>query len=157
MPALSAPLAGVLLISPRPSAAMSAPSYAQNSNKDILTADTIRHWVRAYTQGTSLAEPGGVARDGPYTSPVDAPRDWWDGFATRVARRVLITGGQQECLRDDIVRLAEMWREVDGVQVTLEIEPKAVHDTPMHDIDAGRLGTALQRSMEDWFITSFTK
>lgn len=58
-------------------------------------------------------------------------------------------------MHDDIVSLAKSWGNIDGLEVTLEIEPKGAHDTPMHDIDQGRLGTPLQRAMENWIAKSF--
>lgn len=152
-PTLTRPLGGLLLISPRPSIATTAPSFAENSDKDILRAATFRRWIDTFMAGSVLATPGGPARDGPYTSPVDAPAAWWDGLATRVVKRVFMSAGQHECLRDDIVKVAGQWKELEGLEVKLVVEHKGVHDSPMLDCGAGRPKTDLLRAMENWLAS----
>lgn len=153
MPAVSAlptPLAGLLLISPRPLLSTSSASFARNSDKDILSASTFARWIAAASENSVLATPDGAARDGPYASALDAPPGWWDALPTRVAARVFMSAGSHECLRDDIVDIATVWKEVKGLEVTLVVEHKGVHDSPMLDVDASRPKTDLLRAIESW-------
>jgi acetyl esterase/lipase len=148
-------LAGLCCLSPRTSNATDAPSCAANTRRDTLERATFRRWIDAFLAGSALASAAGAAADGAYTAPVDAPAEWWTGFGERVAHRVFVSAGAHECLRDYQVAFAEQMRAVPGVDVTLVVEPRGVHDSPLMDIGSGRPKTDLIRAVEAWLAQTF--
>jgi acetyl esterase/lipase len=148
-------LAGLCCLSPRTSNATDAPSCAANTRRDTLERATFRRWIDAFRAGSALAGAAGAAADGAYTAPVDAPAEWWTGFGGRVARRVFVSAGAHECLRDYQVAFAEQMRAVPGVDVTLVVEPRGIHDSPLMDIGSGRPKTDLIRAVEAWLAQTF--
>jgi acetyl esterase/lipase len=150
--AIAAPrtvLGGVLLISPRTTGSHTAASFTENADKDALRPETYANWGR-WVDGFSPNKEINVADDDFYRRPRDAPLTWWDGFSTRVTQRVFISAGQLECPRDDIIALAETWKQLAGVNVTLVVEPRGIHDSPVMDAFAGRPRTDLMLSIEHW-------
>ncbi|KAI0319092.1 Alpha/Beta hydrolase protein [Amylostereum chailletii] len=148
-PTLSAPLAGLLLISPRVSNATTAPSFTQNTARDTLTRETFVSWIANFRANSSITSEDGLAKDGWYTEPVNAPTEWWDALAGTVVKRVFVSAGEHECMRDDIVRFGLKWKdEVKGLDVQLEVEEKGIHDSPLMDV--GRAPSALMVSIGTW-------
>lgn len=61
---------------------------------------------------------------------------------------VFVSAGEHECMRDDILRFAESWKDLPGMKLTLDVEEKGIHDSPLMDV--GRASSDLTRSIEMW-------
>jgi acetyl esterase/lipase len=61
----------------------------------------------------------------------DAPETWFKGV-DKVVNRVLITGGDRECLRDDIRRFADKF-SAHHPRAKLVMQPYGVHNDPYFD------------------------
>ncbi|RDB17507.1 putative steryl acetyl hydrolase mug81 [Hypsizygus marmoreus] len=124
---LSAPLRGVYLLSPWVSLTSEIESMTLNEGSDMINAATLLYWGREVLAGVPETQ---VA----YLEPLKAPEAWFDGM-DRVVERVLITGGDAECLRDSIVRLAEQIEKQYGKEgaVTFVLQKFAVHNDPFLD------------------------
>ena len=118
VPKLSSPLGGALLISPTVYFGESYPSYTANAGKDILTLDTMRWLFRSLTPGITEDLRN-------YVEPSAAPAEWWTGL-DKVASRVIVTVGEDECQFDSI---AEFARVLQGNVSNVEklVEEKGAH------------------------------
>ncbi|VDB83271.1 unnamed protein product [Peniophora sp. CBMAI 1063] len=125
-PLLRNTFGGLLLISPRVSSSTSAGSFAQNSHRDVITRETVTRWFSACQDSNSLAQ------DGYYMDPADAPASWWNGLSA-VVSEVFISAGEHECMRDDILRFAESWETLPGIQIRLVIEEKEAWMLDRHE------------------------
>ncbi|KZV69240.1 alpha/beta-hydrolase [Peniophora sp. CONT] len=144
----STPFGGLLLISPRVSNSTTAASFSQNSHRDTLTRETFESWITNFRANGPVTTSEGLAKDGFYTEPVQAPSDWWDGLSDLIAKEVFVSAGEHECMRDDIVKFAENWKGLPGMNVVLEIEEKGIHDSPL--MDASRPPSDLVKAIEAW-------
>jgi len=79
---------------------------------------------------------------------------WYDGL-DGVVERILITAGGHECLKDDIVEVAEAIGKAHS-KTRLLVDAKGMHDEPLADYTAGetRVGDLTPVIME-WFTESF--
>jgi len=71
-------------------------SHFENTDSDVLPAET---W--AYLGEQTLPSLSDVS--GPFLQAIDASDDWFTGAEKRV-KRLLLTVGEKECLRDDVLR-----------------------------------------------------
>ncbi|KAF4629861.1 hypothetical protein G7Y89_g8280 [Cudoniella acicularis] len=85
------PLRGAVLVSPWVSFNTSSPSYMENQNRDVVTANILKKWA-AYYLGTSKADE--------YNQPLLASDEWWQGLGNKV-REIMITAGTNECPFND--------------------------------------------------------
>lgn len=115
-------LKGALLISPWVDFSHSAPSFKRNRGKDCISVGTLDRWAGNYLSG---------APADPWNQPLTAPRGWWSGLGACV-RNVLVVGGSDEIIIDDIVRLGEvLGREWSGERGDLEV---LVAEGEAHDV-----------------------
>jgi acetyl esterase/lipase len=134
---LSAPLSGVYMMSPWVRLVDKDRQYLfSNDNKgDMLTSNQINYW------GSE------VFRDAPkealpYLEPNSAPPKWLDGV-DRCVKRVLISAGEAECLRDEIIKYQDSFQE-HHKDVTFALQANGIHDDPYwdfttHEKDLGEL------------------
>ena len=144
--------AGFLLISPRVTNDTTAPSFTQNSDKDILNRRTLALWISNFKANSILAEPDGIQRDGFWVEPRKAPPEWWEGLPA-VVPKAFISAGGHECFRDDILSFVESWKQCKGVDVVSFLEEKGIHDSPLIDIGAGRPPSQLVLAIEQWLAS----
>jgi acetyl esterase/lipase len=95
---LSEPLLGAVLISPWVGFDTSRPSYQQNQYFDLIPAVAAQRWSTAFM---------GNAKPDYYNQPILAPRSWWKDV---VVKDVLITGGDEEVLIDEIREFAAKFK-----------------------------------------------
>jgi len=151
-PALSAPLAGLFLISPRVTNATTAPSFAENSHRDILNKETLSRWLGTFRFNSTIATEDGLRLDGYFTEPANAPEDWWIGLHN-VVNRVFVSAGDHECFRDPIIKFSQNWKKCEGVDLTCFVEKQGIHDSPLMDISAGRPPTDLVLAAGHWLAS----
>ena len=92
---LSAPLKGMVLISPWASFDVSLKSYSVNKYKDLVDSSSVQAWSDAYVASAALDA---------YNAPDKAPVGWWKGMKVC---NVLITGGADERMIDAIRDVGE--------------------------------------------------
>ncbi|KAH7924170.1 alpha/beta-hydrolase [Leucogyrophana mollusca] len=140
---------GLLLISPRTTNSLVARSFNGNTGRDIVTKETLARWVTAFRAHSSISSEEGLEDDKYYTEPLQAPDEWWDGLASQVVKKVFISAGEDECLRDDIVTFSETWKRC-GVDVTRVVEERGVQASPILDIGSGRPPSDLMLAIVSW-------
>lgn len=148
---LSAPLGGVYMMSPWVKLVDEDRKYLySNDNKgDVVTGSRLNYW------GSE------VLRDAPkeaipYLEPNSAPPMWLSGVDRRV-KRVLISAGGVECLRDEIIKYQERFQE-HHKDVTFVLQANGIHDDPYwdfatHEKDLGELTPQIL----DWLDENCTK
>ncbi|KAJ3788332.1 Alpha/Beta hydrolase protein [Lentinula aff. detonsa] len=146
-------LGGIILVSPWISLGTPAPSYAQNTKYDFLTAGPLTRWGSYYMNGV---EPKHV----PWVKPLSS--SLYKGIELLVSR-VLITAGSRECLRDDAMNLFGMIEELqipqEKLDITLDIEEGGIHEDAILDIESpqkpgGGLSQATMRQVH-WIREAF--
>jgi acetyl esterase/lipase len=91
---LPEPLLGAVFISPWVGFDISKPSYQKNEFLDLIPPVAAQRWSAAYM---------GSAKPDYYNEPIRAPSSWWNDVPVK---DVLITGGDEEILVDDIREFA---------------------------------------------------
>ena len=134
---LSGPFGGVYMMSPwvRLIDKEKQYLYSNNYKGDLLTGDLINYW------GSE------VLRDAPeeatpYLEPNSAPPMWLEGV-DRWVKRVLISAGGVECLRDEIIKYQEKMQE-HHKDVSFFLQANGIHNDPhwdfvTHERDLGEL------------------
>ncbi|RPB01185.1 alpha/beta-hydrolase [Choiromyces venosus 120613-1] len=122
--ALESPLAGVLLISPWVAPGTDTESMTKFADHDILFPGVVQALMEEYNPKLKI-------RNG-WTEALGAEKGWWKGCGALLEGKILITGGAQELMRDDIVALGKRFveEEVD-VEVFL---PDGTHAEPIHGL-----------------------
>ncbi|KAJ7512879.1 alpha beta-hydrolase [Mycena galericulata] len=134
---------GVCLISPWVMPDNVLDSDKENAANDLVPAQCLRAWQAAYLSQVPNSHRA-------YIQPIDASPQWFDGLDTLV-RRVLVTVGGKEILRDSIQRLAEVLKGSHS-DSQLDIQDDGVHCDVMFDI--GAKSTAphpVERRIIEWF------
>lgn len=93
------PLSGAVLISPWVVLESSEHSMEANKKSDILSAASLTYWAQNFL--------GGAALDA-WNNPLQAPMDWWDSLPVK---RILVTYGDKELLRDDVEALGKLLQQ----------------------------------------------
>jgi hypothetical protein len=88
-------LKGALLLSPWATFAQTARSFLRNKLKCGLSQSGLKAWSDAF-MGTSKVDN--------YNNPLGAQPNWWHGSPVG---RIIIVGGQDELIVDDIEQLAQ--------------------------------------------------
>ncbi|KAK6341357.1 hypothetical protein TWF696_008435 [Orbilia brochopaga] len=178
---LSAPLGGLIPISPWTSFSTAAQSFKQPTGYDVVMPWFVDIWSRwlvdhpseprsaqlpaadAYADRNKASTGGAVVNYtwDEYNQPSLASADWWSGFPVR---RTLILVGEDETLRDSILEFAGVFREgaVRGgfgraeVEVVLcegEIHTECLYDTflPGDPPVPGKMAESLWALCEDVF------
>jgi acetyl esterase/lipase len=148
---LSAPLGGVYMMSPwvRLVDKDRQYLYSNDNNGDLLTGNQINYWgseVFQHAPDEAL----------PYLEPNSAPPKWLDGV-DRFVKRVFISAGGVECLRDEIIKYQDRFQE-HHKDVTFVLQANGIHDDPYwdfatHEKDLGELTPQIL----DWLDENFTK
>lgn len=146
-PTLSAPFAGILLFSPWAALVPTAPSVAANNDKDLVTSKTLHLWGAAYLANVPDSQL-------PYVEPLGPASSVWYQGLQALTRRVFVTAGGYEVLRDDVVRFAGMLGEVHD-DVHVEVEPGAVHADMIFDVAAkSKTLSPMTVRVTEWLIES---
>ena len=147
---LSAPLGGAYMMSPWARLVDKDRVYLYNNeNKgDMVTGNVLHRWGSEVLQG----EPK-EAR--PYLEANSAPQIWLSGV-DRCVRRILVTAGGVECLRDEIIKYQETLKE-HHKDVTFILQANGIHNDPHCDFETGEkdLGE-LTPQILDWFNDNCT-
>ena len=115
-------------------------SFAENDQSDSLPAST---WAYLGEQTLSKMTPD----QRPYLEASKAPEGWFEG-AHSVLPEILLTVGEKECLRDDVVKVGKM---LEGADVY--IQPFGVHNDQYLDCLAApkkKPGGPLTKRILDW-------
>jgi acetyl esterase/lipase len=173
----------MLLISPWASFCTTSPSYTINADLDTLPPNIIQRFRDAYIARTPLlptaqSPPLKVAsvNGRAYQSIQDPPivgldrgvglvrpigsfkpqagrDDWWDGLGA-VVTRILITSGDKECFRDDIVTLVNTMKTASQDEsVTLEfIMDDSFHAVLVSDFAFGAPLSTFAAKLSGWLV-----
>ena len=95
---VSEPLKGVVMSSPWTNLRCTGDSYVKNKRQDPVLPSTIVTWATNYLAG---------AAEDNYNYPAKAPTTWWQGLK---AQDVLIVGGADEMMREDIEKLGKTFQ-----------------------------------------------
>lgn len=123
---LKEPLGGLLLISPWISMSYTSKSYQSNALRDVLHASSLQRWESAWR---------GKAPVDAYIDAGSAPSGWWTDLGSSV-RKVMITAGESELFRDDIIYLSQAI-EKNHDQVQCLVARNETHDQAIIDLDFG--------------------
>jgi acetyl esterase/lipase len=118
---LDQPFCGIFLMSPWVSLSTSSPSFITNSDSDVLPKETWGYLASGITK--DLPETGV-----PYLEALRAPDHWWNDLKNCV-KRICIYAGEVECLRDDILTLAEKLKQ-DHDSIDIMVQKGGVHTDP---------------------------
>lgn len=134
LPNNSTPLskfAGALAISPWLSlTSAAAESYRENRDVDIITDAALSDLGRVYLEGAPLSAY-------PYVDPASAaPVTWFKGIG-EVVDRVLITAGERESLRDDIIKVGKYVKESYPEGTTVIVQKGGLHADIFLDVPLG--------------------
>ena len=123
---LSSPLGGVYMMSPWTRLVDKDKQYIYNNDNkgDILSGSALHRWG---SEVLANASEEAVA----YIEPNSAPPMWLDGV-DRCVKRVLITAGGVECLRDEIIKYKDRVGE-HHKDLTFILQANGVHDDPHWD------------------------
>lgn len=153
---LDEPLAGAFLVSPFVSARTDTPSFREGRPVDMLSARIFGHPKREmfHDDGSSgMVETPEFRAGRKWALPADADEKWLDGLG-RVVKKVYVTCGRHEILRDQGIALAEMIRRGNigkgGVDVRLEVADREAHDFILLEGARREVGDATTR-MRAWF------
>ena len=148
---LSAPLGGVYMMSPWVRLVDKDRKYLytnEDSNDDMMNGKLLNYWGREVLRD----EPEEAI---PYLEPNSAPTMWLDGIDKWV-KRVLISAGGLECLRDEIIKYQDGFKE-HHKDVTFILQENGIHDDPYWDFGTHEknLGELTPRVLE-WLDENFT-
>ncbi|ORY16522.1 Alpha/Beta hydrolase protein [Clohesyomyces aquaticus] len=155
---LSAPLRGLLLISPWVCFRTDYESFARNANKDMVEALMLRKWAAMYLDKSNAdpeTDPGYVSGDA-YSEPMSNDADWWKG-ADRVVSDVFVWTGGNECFADPVKAFEPVfkkgWSEGGGqVERVVFVEtPGCAHIEPIMGVMMNpKQKSEDQQAVESW-------
>ncbi|KAG5641211.1 hypothetical protein DXG03_005759 [Asterophora parasitica] len=147
-PTLSAPLGGAYLMSPWVSLTGQGGSLITNDANDIIGLGCLTYWGRLVLDGV----PENKRQ---YLEALRAPEGWFEKLDT-IVDRVLITAGDAECLRDEIVVVAnEICKQHDGARFVLQ--KYGVHNDPYFDfLTWEKQKGELTPIILEWFAAGFS-
>lgn len=159
---LPEPLAGAFLVSPLVSRDFTGRSCRDNAACDMLSAAILADPPREMLHepkaglggwlfpGAGLVETAAFRGGRAWAMQEGVDDKWLDGMG-RVVRRVYVTCGKHEMLRDQGIALAESIRKRNGdVDVRLEVAEKEAHDFILLEGESRQVGDATVR-MRDWY------
>lgn len=156
---LTAPLAGIFLVSPFLSNNFQRPSHTENEGVDMVSASSLNAignlLYGADRVQAHLAEikAGDYSASNAYETPLDADESWLDDIAS-TASRIYVTVGKHEVLRDQGVALVTLlMKQHANVEIRLEITPGEAHDFILLENMFNQVGDATNR-MKDWFCAA---
>jgi acetyl esterase/lipase len=123
--------AGAYLMSPwmtlLPREKSSQKSFDENATWDVISPKLIKDFGEGTLSGIK------DDRHLKYIDSYFAPSGWYDDIDA-VVKKMLITAGGHECMREDII---EFGKQVDGPHVKVVVDKHGVHDDPFFDFIAG--------------------
>jgi len=148
---LSAPFGGVYMMSPwaRLADKDKQSLYTNDYKGDILSGKVINYWGSIVLQEAPKEAV-------PYLEPNSAPSTWLNGI-DRYVKRILVSAGDVECLRDDIIKYQDTLKE-HHKDVTFILQANGIHDDPYWDFGTNEkdLGE-LTPQILDWLDENCTK
>jgi len=131
VPLISFPsrIRGIYLMSPWVSLSGDTGSHAANDHTDVLGARTLGHSGRYVFFGVPKSLHV-------YLEASKTPAAWFKGV-DGIVDRILVTAGGAECLRDDIVKVADKLVAHHGGGVRLVVQENGVHNDPFFDFLVG--------------------
>lgn len=119
---------GVYLMSPWISLQSTSSSMVDGASEDMATC-------------SGLSSAGGIfmaavpAEQRAYAEPIYAPDGWFEGLDS-VVERMLVTAGDAELMRDDILQFSDILSKHKS-QYTFILQPGGLHNDPILDFMAG--------------------
>lgn len=147
---LSSPLGGAFMMSPWTRMVdKDGCLYTNNGKGDFLDAQSIIKWGSIVVDGV----PESII---PYLEANSAPSNWLEGME-KLVKRVMITGGGAETLRDEIIKYASVVKK-HHKDVTFVVQENGIHNDPYMDFYTGRedLGNLTPLILE-WLGDGFSK
>lgn len=144
---LSAPIRGVYLMSPWVSLSGNGGSLVSNEGSDVASAKYLATWGRQVLEGIPDSQR-------PYIEAVRAPKSWFKNAKT-VVDRVLITAGEMEVMRDEIVVFADQFCQ-DHDETQFIMQKHGVHIDPYFDFFTGEATVGeMTLAIWDWLVAGF--
>lgn len=117
----------VYLMSPWISLVSSSPSMVNEASEDMATCSGLGG-------AGSMLMASVPAEQRAYAEPIYAPDGWFEGLDT-VVERLLVTAGEEELMRDDILQFSDILTKHKS-QYTFILQPGGLHDDPILDFMA---------------------
>ncbi|PPQ74631.1 hypothetical protein CVT26_007440 [Gymnopilus dilepis] len=141
---LSAPIRSAYLMSPWVRLRSESPSFKADPPDDLLSAANEVDYSSKYLAGV-------MDNQQPYAEPDSAPESWFDGLDS-VVERVLMTAGEKELFRDDIIHFSNRLCKTKS-NFSFVIQEGGTHNDPMFDfflqLPHDQLGS-LTSQIVDW-------
>ncbi|KAF7354573.1 Abhydrolase-3 domain-containing protein [Mycena sanguinolenta] len=143
-----APIRGLCLLSPWTSLTADTKSCKEFDGIDTMTRRVLRD------AGAEIL-PGFPDDAAAFAEPAKAPESWFHGV-DGLFERVLVTAGEFECMRDDIVQLSDKLKKGRHPDVELVIQDGGLHDDMFLDfmVKEKKLGP-LTPLIIDWLYAGF--
>lgn len=122
-------LAGVLAVSPwfGLTNANKTGSWAENKDADIVSGDGLKGMANVYLEGIS-------PHSYPYLdTAMCTPATWFDGIDA-VVDKILITAGEKECCRDDIIKVGKQIKALHPRGTTIFVQADGLHVDAFLDV-----------------------
>ncbi|KAH9474982.1 Esterase [Psilocybe cubensis] len=145
---LSEPLGGAYMMSPWTSLTDSSLLRSNQGRGDLVSVPIFTYWG-------SIVLSGVPTPDLPYIDAYSAPQSWLDG-SDKAIKRILVSAGEHEILRDAIVDYAKEKLGNHHRDVAFYLEDKGVHDQPFLNFLTGDKDTGkLTSFIIDWLDNGF--
>jgi len=148
---LTSPFGGVYLMSPwsRLVDGKGSLLHTNDGRGDVIDASVCMYWGSKVLKGV---KPSAI----PYLESASAPKGWLQGI-DKCVRRMLISAGDLEFLRDEIVVYGKRVEEYLN-DTTIIVQENGVHDDPLLDLLVGEkdLGTLTPKIL-DWLDEGFSR
>jgi acetyl esterase/lipase len=122
-------------------------SFEENSHKDILPRKTYQDWGRIVLSPIPREHHN-------YIDSHTTPPAWFDGISTLVDR-ILVTAGDSECMRTDIVTLANEILGKHHDNVKLIVQENGVHIEPIFGFTGKNGKGEITATLVQWFKEGF--
>ncbi|PPQ66705.1 hypothetical protein CVT26_009565 [Gymnopilus dilepis] len=133
-------LGGALIMSPWVSITGDTGSHKENSDTDVLPAYSWKYLGEQTLLPLSQEPDSNYGTIKPYVEALKAPEGWFNGV-DGVLKRVLVTVGEKECLRDDVVEVGKKLGQGNGdTFATTVVQKGGVHNDQYLDFMAGQGG-----------------
>ncbi|KAF9481609.1 alpha/beta-hydrolase [Pholiota conissans] len=146
---LDTPLAGAFMMSPwtRLRDPQRKYNYRTDNKGDFLTAKVVNYWGQTVMEGVPESAT-------PYLEANEAPESWLDGLP-KCTRRILITAGNVEVLRDEIIKYSRTV-EKHLKDTTTIVQENGVHIDPIADFLVNDSSAPLTSDILGWLDASFS-
>lgn len=106
-------LGGACIMSPWVSLTGDTGSHMENSDSDVLPTRSWKYLGEQTLLPLSLETDSEYEKIKPYLEALKSPGAWFDGI-DKVVKRIMVTVGEKECLRDDVLEVVKKLQQ--GVQ-----------------------------------------